>query len=115
MKERILQALRDSRILVRDQIEYEQCTHGGHYSQGDAGCQICDYGFECQWLYRNDEFVALERRSADSLMESLEFAIIYIDANVERWGHDRRTCRCDTCCWLRNSRRLIDEQQNQSG
>ena len=115
MKERILQALRDSRVLVRDQIEYEQCTHGGHYSQGDAGCQICDYGFECQWLYRNDEFVALERRSADSLMESLEFAIIYIDANVERWGHDRRNCRCDTCCWLRNSRRLIDEQQNQSG
>ncbi len=111
MKDKILQALRDSRALVRDQIEYERCTHSGHYAEDDFDCQICEFGFECQWLYRNDEFVSLERRSADSLLESLEFAIIYIDSSIERWGHDRRACRCDACCWLRNSQRLRDELQ----
>ncbi len=114
LKQRIMQALKDSRALVRDQIEYFNCNHSGQYADEDAACQLCEYGFECQWLYQNDEFVALERRSKAALLENLEFAVVYVDATVERWGHDRRTCRCETCCWLRDSRRLISELQNET-
>lgn len=109
MREKIVKALINSRTLVRDQIELHDCIHNGHYVAGNSRCQYCEFGFECQWLYKNDEFAALEQKPIENLLEALQFAEAYVDAIVTRWEHDKRICRCDTCTWLRYTRRLLRE------
>ena len=109
MREKIIEALVESRMLVRDQVDWHDCTHAGHYATQDEGCLSCDFEFECQWLNQNDEFVVLERKATQMLVDSLEFAEAYIDAIVTRHTHDRRTCQCEACRWLRHTRRLLDQ------
>ena len=109
MREKIIAALIESRLLVRDQVDWHDCIHGGYYSSQDAGCHSCDFEFECQWLSQNDEFVALERKATQMLVDSLEFAEAYVDAIVTRRAHDRRNCLCEACRWLRNTQRLLGQ------
>jgi hypothetical protein len=109
MRNKIIDALIESRILVRDQVDWHDCSHGGYYSRQDGDCRSCEFEFECQWLSQNDEFVALERKATKILIDSLEFAHAYVDAIVTRRAHDRRACLCETCCWLRNTQRLLGQ------
>lgn len=109
MREKIIKALTESRALVRGQIELHSCIHAGHYWDGNRSCRLCEYDFECKWLYQNDEFVALAHKTTAALIESLEFAEAYVDAIITRGGHDRRACRCESCKWLRRIRRLSRE------
>ena len=109
MRKKIIEALAKSRVLVRDQVEWHDCIHAGHYSGQDTECQFCNFEFECQWLSRNDEFVVLEHKATKTLVDSLEFAETYVDAIITRRAHDRRTCQCESCCWLRHARRLLEQ------
>lgn len=107
MRKQIIEALIESRVLVRDQVEWHDCAHGGYYSSQEGDCRSCEFEFECQWLSQNDEFIALERKATRILVDSLEFAQAYVDAIVTRRAHDRRTCLCEACSWLRHTRRLL--------
>lgn len=109
MREKIIEALIESRLLVRDQVDWNDCSHAGHYSVEDGECRTCEFEFECHWLSQNDEFVALERKATQILVESLEFAQAYVDAVVTRRAHDRRSCQCEACRWLRRTQRLLGE------
>ena len=111
MRERILELLAQARAMMRGQIELYECSHNGDFIPDSRECGQCDYEFECQWLFNNDEFVALERKTLETLHESLEFALYYVDAQVVRWGHDKRGCHCDACAWLRDCRNLLRESQ----
>ena len=112
MRGKLIKALAHSRILVRDQVELQACIHNGHYVAGNSECKFCEFEFECQWLYKNDEFAALQHKTTDNLLEALQFAEAYIDAMITRWGHNKRTCCCETCTWLRNVRRLLRDVQD---
>ncbi len=112
MRQKILQALAHSRAIMRNQIELHDCFHNGNYAANTMECGQCEFEFECHWLCNNDEFVALEQKSMDALIDSLEFAQCYVDALVTRRGHDRRLCRCEVCAWLRKVRRLLREAQD---
>lgn len=109
MRNKIIKALTESRLLVRDQVDWHDCSHGGYFSGQDEECHACDFEFECHWLSQNDEFVALERKATQILVESLEFAQAYVDAIVTRRAHDRRSCQCEACRWLRHTQRLLGE------
>ena len=112
MRGKIVKALTHSRILVRDQIELQACIHNGNYVAGNSECQFCQFEFECQWLYKNDEFAALQLKTTENLLEALQFAEAYVDAMITRWGHNKRICGCETCAWLRHTRRLLREAQD---
>lgn len=107
MRAKIISALVQSRLLVRDQVELQACSHNGHYAPDTSQCRYCVYGLECKWLYENDEFVALEQKAMGNLVEALQFAEAYVDAITMPWGHNRRNCHCELCRWLRHSRRLL--------
>jgi hypothetical protein len=109
LKARIIDLLSESRMLVQGQIELHSCIHSGYYSNTHKACQLCEYGYECRWLYQNDEFTTLEHKTTEVLIESLEFADAYVDAIITRCGHDRRRCQCETCSWLRRTCRLLHE------
>lgn len=111
LKASIIKMLSESRSLVKGQIELHSCIHTGHYSDRHKTCRLCEYGYECRWLYQNDEFAALECKSIEALGESLEFAEAYIDAIVTRCSHNRQHCPCEACSWLRRACRLLDESR----
>lgn len=90
-------------------MELNECPHYGHYHAADQGCEECLYGAECQWLCTSDECSALAVKELEHLMASLEFAIHYLHTHPTGGGHNRKTCRCDTCSWLRQAKRLIWE------
>jgi len=102
----VIDALSYPRQLLHGSLNLESCPHGGFYSPGDTGCQDCDDRPECQWLYHNDEFVALDRKSDHDLAQALDFAICYVTAQAA--GHDTRSCHCASCAWLRGALPLYD-------
>jgi hypothetical protein len=107
MKNQILGLLAFPRALLRDDIEFDDCPHSGNFAIEDAGCQECGAGVECAWLYSNEEYAALEDRSLEELIDSLDFARAYVEFRVDRWGHNRRTCSCEACRWVRNAGRVL--------
>ena len=109
MKQRIIEALAYPRKLVRNQIDPSECSHNGHFNSTDGDCQDCYHNAECEWLHSNDEFVALQSKSADELEGALEFAIGFVDALVTRRGHQTRTCCCEACVWLRDTEELFND------
>lgn len=109
MKKEVIIALMFPRTLIRGEIAPVECPHAGNYAPKDRRCLECYCGAECEWLFSNDEFVALEEKSLDELEGALEFAVGYVDAQVLRLGHNTSTCRCDACAWLKTGMSLIDQ------
>ena len=114
MKQRIIEALAYPRVLVRNQIDPSECSHNGHFNTMDGECQDCYHNAECEWLHSNDEFVALQSKSAEELEGALEFAIGFVDALCTRRGHQTRTCGCEACIWLRDTEQLFNDLLNAS-
>ena len=111
MKSRIIRALRYPRALMRGNIALDQCTHSGHYNESDQECGDCYYGLECEWLFGNDESVAVEEKSLPALIEALEYCHGYVDAHTTEWGHDSKSCPCEACAWLRDTEELMTDLQ----
>lgn len=106
MKTQIIEMLEFPRQIVRGNVPLETCEHAGNFSPRDPECKICETRLECEWLYHNDESVALVEKSLDALLEALGLAMLYVDACVTRAGHDARVCPCRACGWLKQAQRL---------
>lgn len=107
MKDQLIQALYFPRYQVRMGINSQDCVHGGHYHKGEQLCEACDYRNECAWLYHNDECSGVARKPAESLAQSLQFSLDYIDTRVAGLGHHIGECDCDACAWLKNTEKLV--------
>jgi len=106
MKSEIIDMLEFPRQIVRGNVPLETCGHAGNFSSSAPECQICETRLECEWLYHNDESVALAEKPLDAVIEALGMAVLYVDACVTRASHHPRTCHCEACDWLRRARRL---------
>lgn len=104
-RQSIIELLDYPRRLVGREIAAQPCPHGGHFSAGHADCRDCWYGLACDWLSHNDECIDWNLRSMADLVTALESAIGQVDAHLLQHGHDRRSCRCDTCNWFRRAQR----------
>jgi hypothetical protein len=109
MRQALIQALTYPRELVRNNLELDECPHAGLYDDEDGRCIACPQQSECEWLYHNEAFAALEKRPIADIRAAVEIAADYVTAQVAYWEHDSRRCRCTSCSWLRNALRLIDE------
>ena len=112
MREKIINALNYPRWLVRGMIELDECIHSGYYARDDTECRECDYAMLCEWLNVNDECAVLEQWPFERLTDSLKFSVSMVDALISRPGHNRHTCRCQTCAWLKDAQKLLLEAQN---
>lgn len=103
MKQIVIETLRYPRYEIRDNLDADHCVHGGNFNTSDPRCLACECGFECRWLYENDECSALERKSLYALTHTLETAMEYIDGRVATLGHKVSECHCDACNWLKHA------------
>ena len=108
MKNEIIEMMAFPRDLIRGNVPFETCGHAGHYARRDPECRVCESRLECEWLYHNDEFAALEQKSLESLLEALQSALLYVDACVYRAGHDPKHCSCNACTWLTRAQAVYD-------
>lgn len=109
VKEQIMKALEFPRAVICGAISTEECPHAGNFSPQDVGCKDCRCSAECEWLFSNDELVALEEKSLDELEGALEFALGYVDARIMRLGHQTTNCHCHACTWLKTGMALVDQ------
>jgi hypothetical protein len=110
VRERIIKMLDFPRMLVRSDIDFENCTHAGNFAPGDPVCADCASRLECSWLYHNDDFSGLSQKGLPHLVKALQFALDYVDASSFRAGHrPKRNCSCELCAWLSSARELYDE------
>jgi hypothetical protein len=112
MKSEIIEMLDFPRKIVQGHVPFETCAHAGNFAPHDEGCLVCEARVECEWLYHNDESVALTEKSLDVIVDALGSAILYVDACVTRAGHNPRTCSCNACDWLGQAQRLHDDARS---
>ena len=108
-RDQFIEALSFPRKFVRDNMDLIDCKHAGNFANEDATCIHCDQGSECEWLYSNDEFIALADKPVEEHAGALEFALGFVEAQVSFWNHKRSKCPCEACNWLRDTQRLFDE------
>ena len=115
MKDQIIKLLAYPRSVLGDLIDMDACPHSGSYYQQDGRCRKCSDAPECQWLSSNDEFVALEQKSTEELLGPLVFAVDFVNLQLAYWGHDRASCDCETCVWVRAAMQVRDEVESGLG
>ncbi len=109
MRRSIIEALTYPRIMLLANLDRKECPHDLVFNPAHEGCQHCDQGEECYWLNINDEFSVLAQQPIDSLYESLQFCIGYVDAHCTHASHNVRRCACECCYWVRSARRLASD------
>ncbi len=109
MRQGLIEALSYPRELVRNDMDLDDCPHNGLYDNEDGRCLACPQRPECEWLYDNEEFAALEQKSIAEILAALEIASDYVAAQIAYWEHDSRQCGCTSCTWLRDALRLVDQ------
>ncbi len=109
MRRVLIEALEYPRELVRNNLELDECPHAGLYDNEDGNCIACPQQSECEWLYNNEGFAALEKKPIAKILTALEIAADYVAAQVTYWEHDSRRCGCTSCSWLRDALHLVDE------
>jgi len=107
MRQEIINALIFPRMLVKDHLELDNCDHSGRYDGAATDCQRCGAEPQCQWLYDNDEFEAIQESTTEKLVDALEFALAYVGGEVANLKHSYRRCNCDICIWLRDAHKLF--------
>ncbi len=112
MRQRIIEALTYPRMVLMSNLEGEECTQNRLFNASHESCQACEQGDECQWLNINDEFSVLVQKPMDSLYASLDFCIDYVEACCSNAHHNVPRCACESCDWVRRSRRLAMEYRN---
>ena len=114
MKRKIIEAMTYPRMLMMSRWDSDDCRLNHFYSPSHPDCWTCEQGTECQWLNSNDEFTVLANQPRDVLLKALRFSIDYVDTNVSSKDHNARRCVCESCRWLRNSRRMAREYEDRS-
>ena len=115
LRERIVVQLQLPRRLLRDRIATEDCGHAGFYSPGDSQCRVCETRGECEFLFANDDLLALRSMPTDDLLRALEVSALYVDACVTLNRHDRTECACDLCVWLAATQHILSARGDETG
>ncbi len=108
VREQIIALLTYPQTLLQAKLHLEECTHGGLYARGDRLCHECEDKPECEWLFHFGEYASLADKSETELLQAIEFALDYVNADVVRREHDSTHCDCESCNWLRRGQQLFD-------
>ena len=114
MRRRIIEALTYPRMVLLADLNTDECPDQLNFNPIGDECRVCDRSTECHWLTSNDEFKVLAQAPMNSLYESLQFCIDYVDAQCAREKHNVRRCPCESCRWVRNARQLESDYRHKS-
>lgn len=109
----LVESLAYPRAMALARIKPESCPHGGYFEDSDSGCWQCLKATECQWLDQLEGTVDASSLSAGELIQVLDIAIHFMDHHNAH--HNRQSCDCRTCSWLRDTRHLIKRYRQWTG
>ena len=108
----LVESLAYARLMAAARIHARSCPHGGYFDDSDDRCWQCKKGTECQWLDTFTETITASGMSTDELVRALDVAVGFM-ADYKT-HHDRQTCDCRTCSWLRDTRHLLKRARKKS-
>ena len=101
----LIEALAYPREMAAAKINLRSCSQRGNFDSWDRRCRHCSKETECRWVDTLDGGIDASDMSASELIEALNKAMGFMgDHNAH---HDRQTCDCQACSWLRDTRHLI--------
>jgi hypothetical protein len=109
MRREILALFAYPRQLAMANIDLSSCPHGEFFKAMDASCRQCAKNYECVWLNSTDEFNGLAGKSMEFLYRALTFGIDYVDARNAPAKHDRESCECESCEWVKDAHHVAHE------
>jgi len=109
MRRELIEALNFPRELVLKIIDQRDCPHESLFKATDDRCQQCGLGRQCHWVSCLKEFGDFEGKATHTLNASLRYGIDMVGTLHSKLRHDQKTCDCESCVWMRDSQRLIDE------
>jgi len=108
LKDRLAEVLQYPRVLMRNEMHLEDCTHGGLIDHQDPACRDCVDQDTCAWLLSMDEVGDFRKASLDRLVTALGFALESVQSLLQNPEHDP-FCRCEACTWHRRAHDLYSE------
>ena len=106
---RLVEMLTYPRVLAADAIQQNDCPYKHRFAAGLERCLKCENGAECEWLESGEPFVDLASKPEKALVESLLFAIDFVDTTNHRTGRSVGACTCKSCQWLKDAQQLLRE------
>ena len=108
LKDRLAEALQYPRMLIRNEIHIEDCSHSGLFSGDALPCQECDDQDCCAWLLSMAEKADFKQVPLDELISALGFALESVQSLLQEREHDP-FCHCEACQWQKQADRLYSE------
>jgi len=110
MNKKLIKKLVDLQIFPRQllikEINARNCKYNAEFSLYDKKCWDCDLGRECFELI--GEFGGLDLDSSLRVcLKRIEIAQTYVHCKIKNLYHDRVTCDCGACNWLRKTTRIL--------
>lgn len=93
------------RLLAIARIDVRTCVHGGSFDASDDHCRQCAKEMECRWLAAFSRYEDTSGMAADELVKALDMATEFVA--LHNAHHERRTCNCRNCSWLKDTRHLL--------
>ena len=112
----IRQCLRESLAyphwMAAAKINHGSCPHHGYFDSWDRKCRHCSKETECRWVNTLDGGIDASGMSAGELIEVLDIALGFMGDHKAH--HNRQTCDCQACSWLRDTRHLVKRYRRRS-
>ena len=99
------------RSMAIARISARTCPRSGCFNEADGRCRQCAKEPECRWLSSISSYPDVAAMSTSELAEVLDMAIEFVCQHNSH--HDRCTCDCLTCSWLRDTRHLLKRYRRQ--
>lgn len=109
MRRQLIEALTYPRLLVQRLIEEGNCPNKSLFEATGERCNHCGSDADCDWVNCLRDFRNFDKKSTETLSESLREGIKLVEALHSELRHDETTCTCETCNWIRNAEHLTEE------
>ena len=108
MREKLIEALTYPRLLVLKTIEDRDCPQGALFEASKERCFQCEMNKECHWVSCLNDFADFADKPTYTINASLRYAIGVAESLHNDIEHDRTTCTCEFCSWVRDAQQLTE-------
>jgi len=90
------------RWIIEREVDFTECSYGGHYNAFLPECANCQFGRGCRWLDQQ-RTPDIGDAPLDELIQALESAMEYLQSTDRQQEIDEGEMRA----WMREARRLL--------
>jgi hypothetical protein len=109
MRKQLIEALGYPRSLVQRIIDGTDCPHESLFDATSERCHECGINSECHWVACLNEFADFKDKPTHTINASLRYGVKLVEALNSELPHDGTACTCESCTWVRNAQRLIED------